>query len=56
MPSTARLPFPYRDENEVVASLLAGLAGVLDWPAVERVAAPWVTAVRRQPTPFWAME
>jgi len=56
MPIPARLPFPHRDENEVVGEALAALSGALDWPAVERVGAPWVEAVRRQPTPFWAME
>ena len=55
-PAIQRLPFPYRDENEVVAQALNGLAGALDWQAVEQTAAPWVEAVRRQPTPFWAME
>ena len=56
MVGQARLPFPYRDEQAVVEALLRSLSGGLDWPAVEGVAAPWVRAVRRHPTPFWAME
>ncbi|TFY98320.1 L-glutamate gamma-semialdehyde dehydrogenase [Ramlibacter humi] len=51
-----RLPTPYRDENEVVAHRLSGLAGALDWPAAAVAAAPWVEAVRKHPPPFWAME
>ena len=54
--STVRLPFPYRDENEVVGAALASLSGALDWPAVEKAGSPWVQAVRQHPTPFWAME
>ena len=53
---TARLPFPYRPEADVVAASLAALQGRLDGPAVIRVATPWVRAVREQPAPFWAME
>ncbi len=56
MPSTARLPFPYRPEAEAVNASLAALKGRLDWPAVISAAAPWVQAVREQPAPFWAME
>src|SRR5512137_1235491 len=53
-----RLPFPYRDEAEVVRSLLETLrAGEgLDWSAAVRRARPWVQAVREHPAPFWAME
>src|SRR5512137_2574933 len=53
-----RLPFPYRDEAEVVRSLLETLrAGEgLDWSAAIRRARPWVQAVREHPAPFWAME
>jgi RHH-type proline utilization regulon transcriptional repressor/proline dehydrogenase/delta 1-pyrroline-5-carboxylate dehydrogenase len=54
--STARLPFPYRPETEVVAASLAALVGKLDWPAVLATARPWVQAVRDKPAPFWAME
>jgi RHH-type transcriptional regulator, proline utilization regulon repressor / proline dehydrogenase / delta 1-pyrroline-5-carboxylate dehydrogenase len=32
-PATARLPFPYRPESEVLASLLGTLSGAVDWPA-----------------------
>ena len=56
MPTTARLPFPYRPESEVVAASLAALQGRLDWPAVIHTASPWVCAVRDNPAPFWAME
>jgi RHH-type transcriptional regulator, proline utilization regulon repressor / proline dehydrogenase / delta 1-pyrroline-5-carboxylate dehydrogenase len=54
--STARLPFPYRPEREVVDVSLAALQGQLDWPAVVAAAKPWVGAVRDNPAPFWAME
>ncbi|MFN5156150.1 MAG: L-glutamate gamma-semialdehyde dehydrogenase [Betaproteobacteria bacterium] len=51
-----RLPFPYRPEPEVVATLLQQLNGRLDWAAVVAEATPWVRAVREQPAPFWALE
>jgi RHH-type transcriptional regulator, proline utilization regulon repressor / proline dehydrogenase / delta 1-pyrroline-5-carboxylate dehydrogenase len=54
--STARLPFPYRPERQVVDASLAALAGRLDWPAGLAAAKPWVQAVRDNPAPFWAME
>ncbi len=53
---TARLPFPYRSESEVVAACLAVLREHLDWPAVVAAARPWVQAARDKPAPFWAME
>ena len=53
---TARLPFPYRPEAEVLSQLLGALQGQLDWPAVVASAKPWVQAVRDKPAPFWAME
>ena len=57
MPATAaRLPYPYRDELAVLASLMDGLAATADWPAAARNARPWVQAVRDNPAPFWAME
>jgi len=56
-PSKARLPSPYRAENEVLATqLLPSLSGALDWPAAVDLARPWVQAVRDKPAPFWAME
>ena len=55
-PASARLPYPYRPEFEVLTSLLHGLAAAADWPAAMRSARPWVQAVRDQPAPFWAME
>src|SRR4051812_39285235 len=55
-PARARLPYPYRGEMEVVADVMAGLHGAVDWPAAVRRARPWVEAVRDKPAPFWAME
>ncbi len=55
-PAAARLPFPYRPEQQVLALSLAALQGRLDWPAVVAAATPWVQAVRDKPAPFWAME
>jgi RHH-type transcriptional regulator, proline utilization regulon repressor / proline dehydrogenase / delta 1-pyrroline-5-carboxylate dehydrogenase len=52
---TDRLPTPYRDEAAVLEADLATL-GQLDWAGVQRLAAPWVDGVRRNPPPFWAME
>ena len=56
MPTSARLPFPYRQEAGIVASQLARLGGALDWEAAAQTALPWVRAVRQHPPPFWAME
>ncbi len=53
---TARLPYPYRPEAEVIASLLASLDRGLDWTHAAALATPWVQAVRAKPAPFWAME
>src|SRR5688572_19354495 len=50
-----RLPYPYRDEAEVVDVALASLRD-LDWLRVAASATPWVEGVRRSPAPFWAME
>jgi len=55
-PATARLPYPYRPEFEVLNTLLHGLGASADWPAAVRSARPWVQAVRDNPAPFWAME
>ena len=55
-PVSARLPYPYRPESEVLASLVQGLAAAVDWPAAMRSARPWVQSVRDNPAPFWAME
>lgn len=55
-PASARLPYPYRPELELLASLTPPLAQALDWPAVVQAARPWVQAVRDKPAPFWAME
>ena len=56
MPTSPRLPFPYRPESDVVTSHLRSMAGALDWPAAVEAARPWVHAVRSNPPPFWAME
>ena len=57
MPTTvARLPYPYRNEAGVLAELLTGLSGQLNWAAAMHAARPWVEAVREHPAPFWAME
>lgn len=56
MQKHARLPFPYRPEQQVAAVLLKDAASLLDWPPVQQRARPWVNAVRRDPPPFWAME
>jgi RHH-type proline utilization regulon transcriptional repressor/proline dehydrogenase/delta 1-pyrroline-5-carboxylate dehydrogenase len=56
MTDTARLPFPYRPEADIVAHRLEALNDHLNWPAAARAAAPWVHAVRKNPPPFWAME
>ncbi|MDP2370876.1 L-glutamate gamma-semialdehyde dehydrogenase [Rhodoferax sp.] len=50
------LPNPYRAEASIVADRLGELAQSLDWAAAAKVAAPWVSAVRKNPPPFWAME
>ena len=55
-PEVQRLPDPYRDEIAVLDMLAARLQGRLDWPAVLRLAGPWVEQVRAKPAPFWAME
>src|SRR2546428_4389491 len=55
-PPAARLPSPYRNEIELLDTLLAPLASALDWAAAAAVAAPWVQQVRDKPAPFWAME
>src|SRR5256885_14964027 len=55
-PPAARLPSPYRDENEALRHLFARLATSLDWPRAAAMAQPWVQAVRDKPAPFWAME
>ena len=55
-PVSARLPYPYRPEFEVLSSLMHGLKAAADWPAAVRSARPWVQAVRDNPAPFWAME
>jgi RHH-type proline utilization regulon transcriptional repressor/proline dehydrogenase/delta 1-pyrroline-5-carboxylate dehydrogenase len=55
-PQQARLPYPYRREEDAVAAAQAALKGTLDWTGVVARARPWVEAVRERPAPFWAME
>jgi RHH-type proline utilization regulon transcriptional repressor/proline dehydrogenase/delta 1-pyrroline-5-carboxylate dehydrogenase len=55
-PAAARLPDPYRDEQQVLVAALQTLAARLDWAHAVQSAAPWVNAVRDKPAPFWAME
>ncbi len=55
-PETQRLPDPYREEIGVVRALAGTLEGRFDWPAVLAEAGPWVSQVRANPAPFWAME
>jgi RHH-type proline utilization regulon transcriptional repressor/proline dehydrogenase/delta 1-pyrroline-5-carboxylate dehydrogenase len=55
-PPAARLPYPYRDEREVLGRLGASLQQSLRWPDVMADARPWVRAVRDKPAPFWALE
>ena len=52
----ARLPFPYRPEEDIVVVCTAVLDQQLDWPDVINTARPWVKSVRAEPAPFWAME
>ncbi len=51
-----RLPHPYREELAIVRRNVAAVANTLDWPSVIEAARPWVSAVRDNPPPFWAME
>ena len=51
-----RLPSPYREELAIVRRNVACVSPTLDWPQVIEAARPWVTAVRENPPPFWAME
>ncbi len=55
-PETQRLPDPYREEIGVVRALALTLEGRFDWAAVLAEAGPWVSQVRANPAPFWAME
>ena len=51
-----RLPHPYREELAIVSRNVENAAAALNWPEVIASARPWVTAVRDNPPPFWAME
>ena len=51
-----RLPSPYREELAIVRRNVANVRPTLDWLQVIDAARPWVTAVRDNPPPFWAME
>jgi RHH-type transcriptional regulator, proline utilization regulon repressor / proline dehydrogenase / delta 1-pyrroline-5-carboxylate dehydrogenase len=52
----SRLPTAYRPEADIVQLRLRGLDTALDWHRIAQQAGPWVTAVRQNPPPFWAME
>jgi RHH-type transcriptional regulator, proline utilization regulon repressor / proline dehydrogenase / delta 1-pyrroline-5-carboxylate dehydrogenase len=52
----ARLPYPYRNEMDVLSQLMGQLESGLDWAGAADRATPWVQAVRDKPAPFWAME
>ncbi|WP_435531986.1 L-glutamate gamma-semialdehyde dehydrogenase [Roseateles amylovorans] len=54
-PEVSRLPDPYRAELPLVRSLAQELQS-LNWSAVLDQARPWVSQVRANPAPFWAME
>ena len=51
-----RLPNPYREEPAIVRRNVDTASAALDWPQIIDTARPWVTAVRDNPPPFWAME
>ncbi len=51
-----RLPNPYREELAIVRRNVDAASAALDWPRIIDTARPWVTAVRDNPPPFWAME
>ncbi len=51
-----RLPHPYREELAIVSRNVESAAAMLNWPQVVETARLWVTAVRDNPPPFWAME
>ena len=51
-----RLPDPYREELAIARRNVEHAASVLHWPDAIETARPWVTAVRDNPPPFWAME
>ena len=51
-----RLPTPYRDEQQVLAPLVATLANRLDWGPIARDASGWLASVRSRPVALWAVE
>ncbi len=51
-----RLPNPYREELAIVRRNVETASSALNWPHIIETARPWVTAVRDNPPPFWAME
>lgn len=51
------LPTPWGDEAQAVARLQReATAASASWPAVQGLAAPWLTDLRAHPPAFWAME
>ena len=51
-----RLPNPYREELAIVRRNVDTASAALNWSQIIDTARPWVTAVRDNPPPFWAME
>lgn len=51
-----RLPTPYRDEQQVLAPLVATLANRLDWAPIASDASGWLESVRSRPVALWAVE
>ncbi|MEO7256201.1 MAG: proline dehydrogenase family protein, partial [Casimicrobium sp.] len=51
-----RLPNPYREELAIVRRNVDTASAEINWPQIIDTARPWVTAVRDNPPPFWAME
>lgn len=56
VPPGERLPPPWRDEAQAVASLTDRLSDLLDWSAVRACCEPWAQAARKHPGPPWALE
>ncbi len=51
-----KLPSPYRDEQRVLAPLVATLNGTLDWTPIAHDAKRWLGAVRSRPVSLFAVE
>lgn len=51
-----RLPLPWVDEGQQVATLADLGLHEADWPLVKKRCQPWVQGVRQDPAAFWALE